>query len=111
MKNNYTLKWVIQRITALFLIPLSLWFVYKCISFQNLNFFELREFFKSYINSSLFFIMMSTMLIHSKLGFDTIIQDYISSSYLKKICKASINLISFFSLLIVFLAIVRLAIF
>ena len=111
MKNNYALRWVIQRITALFLVPLSFWFIFHCISFKNFSFLELTFFFKSYLNSFLFLIMMSAMLTHAKLGCDTIIQDYISRSYLKKILKSFINLITFLSLLFVFLAIIKLNIY
>ena len=54
---------------------------------------------------------MTAMLTHAKLGCDTIIQDYISTSYLKKICKSSINIITFFSLFFVIVALVRLNIY
>ena len=54
---------------------------------------------------------MSAMLTHAKLGCDTIIQDYISRPYLKKILKRSINFITFLSLFFVFLAIFRLNIY
>ena len=84
MKINYSNKWLIQRITAIFLIPLSFWFVYNCVSFQNLQYDDLLLFFQSYINSFLFLVMMISMLIHARLGCETIVQDYISSMFLKK---------------------------
>ena len=111
MKNNYASRWLIQRITALLLVPLSFWFIFHCISFKNFSFLELTFFFKSYLNSILFLILMSAMLTHAKLGCDTIIQDYISRPYLKKILKRSINFITFLSLFFVFLAIFRLNIY
>lgn len=110
MKNIYVLKWLIQRITALLLIPLSFWFIYQCISFQDLKYLELRFFFKSYVNSFLFLLMMVAMLIHAKLGCETIIKDYISHSNLKKYFKFFINLSTLFSLLLVIVAIIRLSI-
>ena len=111
MKNMYVYKWIIQRVTALILIPLSFWFIYSCISFRYFSFLELSIFFKSYLNSFLFLVLMTAMLTHAKLGCDTIIQDYISTSYLKKICKSSINIITFFSLFFVIVALVRLNIY
>ena len=108
MRNNYVFKWVLQRVTAIFLIPLSFWFIYQCISFQNLNYEELILFFQSYYNSFLFIIMMSAMLIHAKLGCDTIVQDYISIPSIKKILKFLINFITSISLLLVFGAIFKL---
>ena len=110
MRDRYSSKWLLQRITAIFLIPLSFWFIYTCISFQNLNFFELQLFFKSYTNSLLFLLMMVFMLIHAKLGCETIVKDYISSFSLQNFFKFVINFITYFSLFLVILAIFKISI-
>jgi len=107
MRKSYSSKWIVQRITATFLIPLSFWFVYQCVSFQNFKYFELQLFFQSYVNSFLFLLMMILMLIHSKLGLETILQDYISSPSLKKTFKRMINFITFSSLFLVAVAIIK----
>ena len=108
MKINYTFKWVIQRITAFLLIPLSFWFIYQCVSFQRFDYFELELFFRSSLNSFLFILMMSAMLIHAKLGCETVVEDYVRLLYLKRLFRALINLIVLLSLLLVFGAIIRL---
>ena len=110
MKISYSFKWIMQRVTALFLIPFSFWFIYHCISFQNLTYFEFKMFFESFFNSTLFVLMMITMLIHAKLGCETIIQDYISTPTLNKICKKIINFFIIFLLFLVILAIFNLSI-
>ena len=83
--NNYSSKWIIQRVTAVLLIPLTFWFVYNCVLFSKSNYNDLILFFSSYINSLLFLIMMIVMLIHSKYGCETIIEDYIVSKKVKTI--------------------------
>ncbi len=83
--NNYSSKWIIQRITAVLLIPLAFWFVYNCVLFSKSNYNDLILFFSSYSNSLLFLIMMIVMLIHSKYGCETIIEDYIVSKKIKTI--------------------------
>ena len=110
MKNSYAFKWILQRITALFLIPLTFWFIYYCISFQYLQFEEMKLFFQSYLNSFLFLIMMITMLIHGKLGCETIVQDYVSSLYMQKIFRGIINLITLITFFLVIVAIFKLSI-
>ena len=65
-------------------------------------------FFKSYLNSFVFIIMMFSMLLHAKIGCETIIQDYISKPRLKIFLKNFITFINLFSLLLVIVAIVRL---
>ena len=105
--KNYARKWLIQRITAILLIPLSFWFIYHCLSFASMNYSQLFLFFKSIINSLLFLIMMISMLIHAKLGCETIIEDYVTSKSLKNISTLLINLIVYLSMIIITLAIVR----
>ena len=105
--KNYARKWIIQRITAILLIPLSFWFIYHCLSFASMNYSQLFLFFKSIINSLLFLIMMISMLIHTKLGCETIVEDYVTSKSLKDISTLLINLIVYLSMIIITLAIVR----
>ena len=76
------------------LVPLCFWFVYHCISFQNFNYEEIVNFFSSFINSFLFLVLMITMLIHSQLGCETIIEDYISSRNYKIFTIWGIKLIT-----------------
>jgi len=111
MKHFYKYKWVLQRITALLLIPLSFWFIYQCITLQNYNYLEIKFFFKSIFNSFFFLIMMLTMLFHSKIGLETIIEDYVSEKNLQIFYKRIINFISIISYLLVIVAIIKLNIF
>ena len=110
MKNNYTSKWVLQRITAILLIPLTIWFVYQCVSFQDFQFQQMKFFFESYVNSFLFLSMMITMVIHAKLGCETVVIDYVNSLNLQKLLKGLINIITVSTLFLVVGAIFKLSI-
>jgi len=103
--SSYSSKWIIQRVTALLLIPLTFWFVYNCILFTKIEYIELINFFNSYLNSFLFLIMMSSMLIHAKLGCEAIIDDYISSSLQKKITKSIISITFYLAIFITVISI------
>ena len=111
MRKSYSSKWVVQRITALLLVPLTFWFVFQSVSFQYASYFEILLFFNSYINSFLFLIMMIAMLVHAKLGCDTIVEDYVSSINLNKSIKLLINLITLFMIIISIIAIIKITIF
>ena len=76
--KNYAGKWILQRVTAIVLIPLTFWFVYNCISFSYLSFDEIIFFFSSMLNSFLFLILMMSMFLHAKIGCETILDDYIT---------------------------------
>ena len=98
--KKYSTKWIAQRVTALLLVPLFFWFIYHCISFQNLSYEEIFNFFSSFINSFLFLFLMITMLIHSQLGCETITEDYISSRNYKILTIWGIKLITYGTALI-----------
>ena len=99
--KNYSTKWIIQRITALVLVPLTFWFVYNCLLLASFNYDETKVFFSSKTNSSLYFILIISMLYHSKLGCETIAEDYVTSQNLKNITKLFINLLTYALMIIV----------
>ena len=93
--KNYSRKWVLQRITALILIPLTFWFVYKCIILSDYGYDQTKAFFFSKINTSLFFILIISMLYHAKLGCETIVEDYVTSQNLKKTTNLIISSLTY----------------
>ncbi len=105
--KHYAKKWLIQRITATLLVPLTFWFIYSTISLSEMVFDEIAVFFKSYINLLLFYIMMIVMLLHSKLGLKTIIDDYVTSKNLSKRIKFTISLTAYSLMFLITILIFR----
>ena len=105
--KKYKNKWIMQRITALILIPLSFWFIITCLSFSSMQYFEIIIFFNSALNSFLFLLMIIVTLIHSKLGCDNIIEDYVSTNYVKILSKRIINLFIYLLIFVVILSIIK----
>ena len=104
--NNYSSKWIRQRITSVVLVPLTFWFVYNCVTFSKLNYSDIVLFFSSYWNSSLFLLMMISMLVHARLGCETIIMDYFSEKKLKTIFILIINIIFYLAIFVSLISIV-----
>ena len=105
--KNYALKWLTQRITASILIPLTFWFIYSAISLSKMTYSEVEIFFQSYFNAFLFFIMMQSMLLHSKLGLQRIIEDYVTSKKTAKFIKVLINYLVYFIMILITVNLVR----
>ena len=97
--KNYASKWIMQRLTAVILIPLTFWFVYKCVLLSNFEYDQIQAFFFSKINALLFFILIIAMLYHAKLGNETIVEDYVTSVNLKKVTKLSISVLIYLSMI------------
>ena len=93
--KNYSSKWIMQRLTAVILIPLTFWFVYQCVLLSSYEYDQIKSFFFSKINASLFFVLIIAMLYHAKLGNETIVEDYVTSVNLKKITKLSISVLTY----------------
>ena len=105
--KNYALKWLTQRITATVLIPLTFWFIHSAISLSKMTYSEIQIFFQSYLNAFLFFIMMQSMLLHSKLGIQTIIEDYVTSKKTAKLIKVSINYLIYLIMILITINLLR----
>ena len=99
--KNYTSKWIMQRLTAIILLPLTFWFVYQCVLLSNYEYDQIKSFFFSKINASLFFILIIAMLYHAKLGNETIVEDYVTSVNLKKITKLSISVLTYSCMILI----------
>jgi len=103
--RNYATKWIIQRLTAVILIPLTFWFVYQFVVLSNYGYEEIKAFFFSKTNSSLYFVLIITMLYHAKLGCETIVEDYVTSYNLKNITKLFISLLTYIFMILTTLSI------
>ena len=93
--KNYASKWIMQRLTAVILIPLTFWFVYQCVLLSSYDYDQIRAFFFSKTNTLLFFILIMSMLYHAKLGCETVVEDYTKSYNLKKYSKLFISVITY----------------
>ena len=98
--KNYASKWIMQRLTAVILIPLTFWFVYQCVVLSNYEYDQIKSFFFSKFNASLFFILIISMLYHAKLGNETIVEDYVTSVNLKKVTKLFISVLTYLSMIL-----------
>ena len=98
--KSYASKWIMQRLTAVILIPLTFWFVYQCVLISNYEYDQIKAFFFSKVNAALFFILIIAMLYHAKLGNETIVEDYVTSVNLKKVTKLFISTLIYLSMIL-----------
>ncbi|MDE3015407.1 MAG: succinate dehydrogenase, hydrophobic membrane anchor protein [Pseudomonadota bacterium] len=76
--------WWWQRVTALALIPLSLWFVASLVSALLLpDVMKVAQWFASPVNALLMIALLAALFLHAKLGVQVIIEDYVHSPVMK----------------------------
>ncbi|MDX1916413.1 MAG: succinate dehydrogenase, hydrophobic membrane anchor protein [Rickettsiaceae bacterium] len=77
--------WIMQRISAVMLIPLFLWGIYYVISISRMSKEEILQSLILPYNSSCLLLLMISALYHSALGMQVVIEDYINSICIRKI--------------------------
>ncbi len=71
--------WILQRITAVALLPLGLWFIYSLSTRGDLSRPAWLAFIAAPWHSALIIAFLVTSLLHSYLGVEVVIEDYVST--------------------------------
>ena len=72
-----------QRVTAVALAPLAIWFVASVLAYVGAEQGAVAAFFAEPVNAVLMFLFLVAALTHMRLGLQTIIEDYIHSEGMK----------------------------
>lgn len=102
--------WITQRLTALALIPLSLWFVYAFVVLITAPYDYARAWLSSPWTATLSSLFIIFIFYHGYLGMRVIVEDYVPQTLLKwaliistKIFSALMAVLGIISILKVFL--------
>ena len=72
-----TKHWWAQRVTAIALIPLTIWFVVAMISATGNDYNNAKQFIGNPINAILFILLIVATFHHAQLGLQVVIEDYV----------------------------------
>jgi len=89
--------WKLQRISAIAMIPLLLWFIPSLLFSLLGSYAEALAWFQSPFNTTGLFLLFITLFFHASLGLQVVIEDYVHNEGLK---IASIILIKLISILL-----------
>lgn len=105
-KHGFT-HWWLQRVSAVALIPLSLWFVFSLVSLTQGNYESAMFFFDSSIQASLMVIFVLVLIYHAQTGLQVVIEDYIHIKSVNLILLYSVKFISVLMAVIAVVSIFR----
>lgn len=75
--------WWAQRLTAVALVPLTLWFVVSALSLAGADYPVFQEWLGTFGNAVLMILLIITMFYHAELGVRTVIEDYVHAEAAK----------------------------
>ena len=81
-----TAHWWAQRVSAVALIPLTLWFMFSLLALPDLDYTTVRLWLSYPLSGFLAVLLVAAMAYHSYLGTIVVIEDYIHSAGMKLLC-------------------------
>lgn len=69
--------WWAQRLTAISLVPLTLWFALSLLSLDHGSYSAIVSWIADPLNSILLILLVISLVYHSSLGLQVVIEDYI----------------------------------
>jgi len=84
-------KWIFQRVSALIVVPLIIWFLISLISLSTGDYNSVINFFSKPLFLFLTIILLISGFFHVKIGLSEIFEDYIQDAKIKNVA----NLLTF----------------
>lgn len=101
--------WWLQRLTALAIGPMALWFVYSIVSLAGASHAEVVAWMQQPLSTTLLVLLVPALLVHSALGLQVVIEDYVHHEFLKLACLILIRFFYFLLGAAVVIAVLRVA--
>ena len=77
--------WIVQRLSAIVLVPLTIWFVFTVIALSGASYEQAVAHFDSSIRVTLMILFVASIFYHGALGLEVVIEDYVADLRLRSI--------------------------
>jgi succinate dehydrogenase / fumarate reductase membrane anchor subunit len=99
----------LQRLTALALVPLVIWFTFNIALLPEVSYHVLINWFQSPFNSVMMILIVAISFIHAHLGVQVIIEDYIHTYNLRIALILIVKFTSYFLMVLAVYLILKLS--
>lgn len=100
---------IVQRVTALALALLVLWFVWLVLSAMHADYATARALVAQPLNAVLLLAFVVAIFWHAQLGLQVVIEDYVHTRWLEWLLQVAIKFVCFLGAAICVLSILRIA--
>lgn len=87
-----TEHWIAQRLTAVAMVPLTLWFAISLVTLPTLDFYSVTAWVAAPLHAVLLVLLVVALVYHSSLGTQVVAEDYVHSSGLRVVVLAMLRL-------------------
>ena len=99
----------IQRLTAIGLVPLTLWFCFSVALLPEASFTAITAWLSSPFNATMMILVVLVSLQHAHLGLQVIIEDYVATHGPRVVAILLVKFISYFLMALGVYSIVKIA--
>ncbi len=86
--------WWWQRVTAIALIPLSIWFMVSVLSLLGGGYLAAVSWLQSPLNATLMLLFVLTALYHAQTGLQVVIEDYVHTKWLNLVMLIGVKFLA-----------------
>lgn len=101
--------WWTQRVTSVALVLLGLWFVCALLRMPDLSYMTVTAWMASPFNAVLLSLLIGTMVYHSMLGVQVVVEDYVSHHAAKIVTLLLLNFLHYVLAALGIFAVLRIA--
>lgn len=92
-----THHWWQQRLTAVVLVPLGLWFIYSLITMNVTDHGSVVRWLREPVTVVLLILLLGALLHHAQLGIQVVIEDYVEPEWQKMACIVMVKFLTVFA--------------
>ncbi len=101
--------WWLQRITAVALVPLSLWFLWLCAGLAHADYATVRAAIGQPVHAVLLVALVVSLFWHGALGLQVVIEDYVHTRWKEVALQLAVRFGAFLAAVACLFAIARIA--
>jgi succinate dehydrogenase / fumarate reductase membrane anchor subunit len=101
--------WWTQRVTSVALVLLGLWFVFSLVRMPDVSYEAVTAWIASPVNAVLLSLLIGTMVYHSMLGVQVVVEDYVSHHGAKIVTLLLLNFLHYVLAALGIFAVLRIA--
>lgn len=100
---------LVQRLTALALVPLAIWFIFLVLTVLHADYAQARAIVQQPFAATWLIAFVIVTFWHAQLGLQVIVEDYVHTRWLELATQIAIRFFCFAGALVSVLAIIRIA--